>query len=131
LRNVWWLESLALIKARKPWLGGVDSENIQYFSKERKSMLFSQTLDTAKDLLIIGVDQSRLGDHRRAIESFSQVLRFDPEDADAYGHRCVARHRMGDRLGAIADCESAAALYLEQGNIKNYHYALKMLEKLQ
>jgi Flp pilus assembly protein TadD len=99
--------------------------------EKRKSMLVSQTQDTAKDLLITGVDQSRQGDHRRAINSFSQVLRLDPEDADAYGHRCVARHRIGDRLGSIADCETAAILYLEQGNITNYHYALKMLEKLQ
>ncbi|WP_373540779.1 hypothetical protein [Chamaesiphon sp.] len=78
-----------------------------------------------------GVEQLRQGNRAEAIDTFDRVLQLDPDCADAYGHRCVARHQTGDRLGAIADCHRAAALYLEQGNLKQHQYARKMLEKLQ
>jgi len=58
-------------------------------------------------------------------------LQFNPNDANAYGHRCIARYRLGDQQGAIEDCQKAAELYLEQGKTKDYQYALKMLGKLQ
>lgn len=94
-------------------------------------MQATQLLDVARALFQKAVDQFRQGNYRQAIDSFNQVLHLSPEDADVYGHRCVARHRLGDLAGAIADCQGAATLYLEQGNIKDYQYALKMLEKLQ
>lgn len=49
-----------------------------------------------------GVVYSRQGDHKRAIESFDQALHLNSTDANIYGHRCVARHRLGDMEGAIA-----------------------------
>lgn len=83
------------------------------------------------ELFTQGVELSRQGDHAEAIQVFDQVLQFNPTDANAYGHRCVARHRVGDQQGAIADCQQAAALYLKQEKTKEYRYALKMLQKLQ
>jgi Flp pilus assembly protein TadD len=77
-----------------------------------------------------GLKQSRQGDYWGAITSFDQALQSNLENADFYGHRCVARHRVGDVAGAIADCQQAAALYLEQGNSKKYNYALNMLDRL-
>jgi hypothetical protein len=65
-----------------------------------------------------------------AITSFDQALQSNLENADFYGHRCVARHRVGDVAGAISDCQQAAALYLEQGNNEKYSYALNMLDRL-
>lgn len=90
----------------------------------------SELLDDAK-LFRQGVDKSRPENHVGAIQAFDQVLQLQPTDADAYGHRCVARHRVGDRQGAIADCQQAAALYLKQEKPKEHQYALKMLRKLQ
>lgn len=78
-----------------------------------------------------GVDNARQGNHAGAIQVFDQVLQLNPDDANARGHRCVARHRVGDKNGAIADCQHAAALYLAQGKTKEHRYALKMLQKLQ
>jgi Flp pilus assembly protein TadD len=77
-----------------------------------------------------GLKQSRQGDYWGAITSFDQALQSNLENADLYGHRCVARHRVGDVAGAIADCQQAAALYLEQGNNEKYNYALNMLDQL-
>ncbi|MBW4661549.1 MAG: tetratricopeptide repeat protein [Drouetiella hepatica Uher 2000/2452] len=96
----------------------------------------SQLLDSdravkAKALFTEGVDQSRQGDYAGAIESFDQALQLNSENADAYGHRCVARHRLGNCQGAIADCQQAAMLYLKQGKPEKHQYALKMLQKLQ
>jgi Flp pilus assembly protein TadD len=78
-----------------------------------------------------GIERSRQGDYRGAIDSFDRALELDPDLADAYGHRCVARHQTGDTVGAIADCHRAAALYLQQGDLKQHQYARKMLDKLQ
>lgn len=91
----------------------------------------SELLDEAKGLFRQGVDKSRQGEHAEAIQAFDQVLQLHSADADAYGHRCVARHGVGDKQGAIADCQQAATLYLAQGKAKEHQYALKMLQKLQ
>jgi len=84
-----------------------------------------------KELFAQGVEKARQANHAGAIQIFDQVLQLNSDDANAYGHRCVARHRMGDKQGAIGDCQQAAALYLAQGRTKEHHYALKMLQKLQ
>jgi Flp pilus assembly protein TadD len=77
-----------------------------------------------------GLQQSRQGDYWGAITSFDRALQSNLKNADLYGHRCVARHRVGDVAGAIADCQQAAALYLEQGNNEKYNYALNKLDQL-
>ncbi len=89
----------------------------------------NQLLDSAA--FTKGIEQSCQGDHAAAVASFDQALQLNPNDADAYGYRCVARYRIGDRQGAIADCQQAAILYLEQERTKEHQYALKMLRKLQ
>lgn len=91
----------------------------------------SHSLNSAKAAFTKGLEQLRQGDYKGAIENFDLAVQLNPEDAGIYGNRCVARHRLGDAQGAIADCKQAAALYLEQDNSKDYQYALKMLEKLQ
>lgn len=90
-----------------------------------------QLLNNAKDLFTRGVDKSREGDYKEAIKEFDQSLQLNPNNADAYGNRCVARYKLGNKQGAIEDCQKAAALYLEQEKTKDYQYALKILEKLQ
>jgi Flp pilus assembly protein TadD len=78
-----------------------------------------------------GVGQYRTGDLTGAIASFNRALQFDPDNADTYGYRCVARHRVGDLSGAISDCQRAATLALEQGNDREYQYAIEILAKLE
>ncbi|MEL6779458.1 MAG: tetratricopeptide repeat protein [Cyanobacteria bacterium J06597_16] len=78
-----------------------------------------------------GIQCTLAGDYSKAIELFSQALLITPDNADIYGNRCVARHRSGDRAGAIADCRKAAELYKRQGNLARYHYALRSLDRLQ
>ncbi len=77
-----------------------------------------------------GIDLARNEQYLEAIDAFTQVLRLNPENADAYGHRCVVRYRSGDTGGAIADCHKAAELYKKQGDLTKYEYALTTREKL-
>jgi Flp pilus assembly protein TadD len=94
-------------------------------------MQVKQHPETTALLFDKGMEYLRQGNYSGAIEVFDRSIKLNPNDAHAHGHRCVARHRVGDMLGAIDDCRSAAALYLEKGNMKDFLYALKMLKKLQ
>ncbi|NJR66037.1 MAG: hypothetical protein HC772_13105 [Leptolyngbyaceae cyanobacterium CRU_2_3] len=78
-----------------------------------------------------GVDKIRAGDYEGALQDFDLFLQLNPDDANAYGHRCVARYKLGDKSGAIADCQQAAMLYLNQGKMTKHQYALNMLKRLQ
>ncbi|MBW4583578.1 MAG: hypothetical protein KME42_28800 [Tildeniella nuda ZEHNDER 1965/U140] len=51
-----------------------------------------------------GVEKSRHGDRVGAMQLFKQVLHRNLDDANAAGHRCVARYRVNDTQGAIDDC---------------------------
>jgi Flp pilus assembly protein TadD len=94
-------------------------------------MNMNKLLNDEKEFFRQSVDKSRQGNYGGVIQALDRALQLHPTDADAYGHRCVARHRVGDKQGAIADCQQAAKLYLEQGKLKEYQYAVKMLKKLQ
>ncbi len=94
-------------------------------------MNMSKLLDDEKEFFRQSVDKSRQGDYGEVIQALDRALQLHPTDADAYGYRCVARQRVGDKQSAIADCQQVATLYLEQGKLKNYQYAVKMLKKLQ
>ena len=89
-----------------------------------------QTTSLTKALFEQGKEQARSGDFQIALNIFNQLIEDSADDAEAYGHRCVVRHRLGDREGAINDCKRAAQLYLEQGRPSQHQYALKMLGRL-
>ena len=78
-----------------------------------------------------GVEKTLEGDYLGAVEAFDRALLVSPNSADIYGHRCVARHKLGDNEGAIADCQKAADLYQQQGNADRHKYAQKSLARLQ
>ena len=48
-----------------------------------------------------------LGDHRRAIEDYTQALRLDPGDGSAYQNRGVSHESLGEYARAAADWERA------------------------
>jgi tetratricopeptide (TPR) repeat protein len=49
----------------------------------------------------------RKGDHERAIEDYSAALEIDPQNAQAFYLRSLARKGKGDAAGAAADLASA------------------------
>ena len=83
-----------------------------------------------KEHFTSGINKSLKKDYRGAIEELNQALRLDPNNAEAYGNRSVARYKIGDKRRAFEDCKRATVLYLRQGKMKQYQYALKMQKKL-
>jgi len=77
-----------------------------------------------------GKVQAQAGDLQTALETFNQLIEQTVNDAEAYGHRCVVRYRLGDHSGAIADCQHAAHLYAQQGQLERHQYTLSMLRRL-
>jgi len=53
---------------------------------------------------------SRSGEYRAAIQAFDQHLEIDPQSAEAYYHRGLAKLKLGDTAGAEADFARAASL---------------------
>jgi tetratricopeptide (TPR) repeat protein len=46
-------------------------------------------------------------DYARAIADYSEAIRLDPNDADAYFYRSLDKARTGDKAGAEADMAAA------------------------
>jgi len=88
-------------------------------------------MNDIKALLAQGIEKFQKQDYQRVLQDLDRALEINPKNADIHGHRCVFRYKLGDREGAIADCQRAATLYLAQGDTKKHRYSLKMLEKLQ
>ncbi len=53
------------------------------------------------------------GEWERAIADFDLAIAFDPSFAGAYYNRAIARHRVGNLVGALADLDRAIRLNLK------------------
>jgi tetratricopeptide (TPR) repeat protein len=65
---------------------------------------------TVDDLFNRGFEKRKKGDHQGAIADFSEVIRLQPDAADAYYNRGNARAALGDDRGSIADYDQAIKL---------------------
>jgi tetratricopeptide (TPR) repeat protein len=52
-------------------------------------------------------------------------------DAYAYYNRGIARYKLGDKQGAIADFQKAANLYVQQNRLDDYQRSLENIRKIQ
>lgn len=78
-----------------------------------------------------GIDKSKRGNYKEAIEDFNQILFINPNHADAYKCRGLAQSKLGKNQLAIADFQQAADLYLKLGNTVDYLYARDCIRKPQ
>ena len=62
-----------------------------------------------------GLAYEKLGKYQRAIEDYSQAIRLDPNNAEAYNHRGIAYYNLDNRYHACDDWRKAC-YYLEIGN---------------
>ncbi len=121
----------------------IDPKNISahtnrglFYSSQRK---FKEAIDDFTEALKINpkffaayynrglayFDQNKF---KEAIDNFTNAIKKAPQNegindtilANTYHSRGNARASQGDKLGAIADLEQAAKLYLEQGNKTEY-----------
>jgi len=78
-----------------------------------------------------GIIYYELGNMHKAIENYTQALKYYPDNADIYQNRAIARAKLGDKKGAIADIETASQLYRQQNNLPGYQQALNLLRQFQ
>jgi tetratricopeptide (TPR) repeat protein len=71
------------------------------------------------------------GNKKGAIADYNIAISLDPKNAMAYHNRGFARSQLGDKQGAIADLQKAAALFKAQGDEKHYQITLEIIQKIK
>jgi uncharacterized protein YjbI with pentapeptide repeats len=66
-----------------------------------------------------------------AIQHFNQAIRLDPKMAPAYLGRSMARYRLQDDAGAIADATKAQQLFTAVGDIRNAQSAQNIIKGIE
>ncbi|MFH1161545.1 MAG: hypothetical protein V1733_11450 [bacterium] len=80
------------------------------------SVLFSFSQKTQKELIHSGITKAKLGDFQAAI------LAMEPEHAEAYANRGVARQYLNDLAGACEDWNKADSLGSEKARKYLYEF---------
>jgi tetratricopeptide (TPR) repeat protein len=103
------------------------SQTVDPVSLEIKSNLISQTYSSdphLNELLIQGMEKGIKGDYQGAINNFTQVIRVNPHEVEAYYNRGIAYGKIKNYQEAIADFNKALSLdknlaevYLERAKI--------------
>jgi uncharacterized protein YjbI with pentapeptide repeats len=66
-----------------------------------------------------------------AIQHFNQAIRLNPKMAPAYLGRSMARYRLQDDAGAIADATKAQQLFTAVGDIRNAQSAQNIIKGIE
>ena len=93
-----------------------------------QAILQAEKKDKEKDFLLYEIRGELFGNlkrHQEAIADYTQAITINPQYADAYYNRGVAKSALGDKAGAIADYNQAitinpqdAKTYYNRGNAK-------------
>ena len=75
--------------------------------------------------------EGKKSNYRAAIGYYNQALSVDPEFANAYLGRGLARYRLGDLLGAQQDAKHASQLFETQENETGYQASQQLVEGLE
>ncbi len=86
---------------------------------------------TAEDYMKQATVRAEEGDYVGAVQSYNQAILLDPGYARAYGNRGLVKANLGDKRGAIADCQKAAQLFLAQGSSANYEMVLGYIRRIE
>ncbi len=108
------------------------------------ALIFSCAVQTPQSIYEQGIKNLQRGNYKSAINNLTQVIEQEPNLADAYVNRGIARDESGDSLGAIEDYTQAISLapenevayynranaYQKSGNFKlaleNYNKAIEI-----
>jgi len=69
---------------------------------------------TAENYLDKGVDKYNKGDYSGAIQDFNKAIELDPNDAEAYGGRGLAKILLGQKDSGCLDLSKAGELGYSQ-----------------
>lgn len=62
---------------------------------------------------------------------FTQALKLKPNSGNAYSHRGFTDKLLGNSQAALADWQTAAALFKQQNRMEDYRYALEQIKSIQ
>jgi tetratricopeptide (TPR) repeat protein len=65
----------------------------------------------------------RFGNDYAAMKDFTEAIRINTKNANAYHNRGILRMQLGEKQGAVDDLRTAAKFYFEQGDLENYEKA--------
>lgn len=77
-----------------------------------------------------GIEAGQRENYPVAVSYFTQAIQLQPDFAPAYLARAVARYKMIDAEGAIADSTAAADLFAEQGDLQSQAAAQHFVEEI-
>ncbi|QSJ20728.1 tetratricopeptide repeat protein [Nostoc sp. UHCC 0702] len=66
----------------------------------------------------------------KTVEDYNQAINIEPEEAYFYRERAYCRLQNNDDKGTLEDLKKAAALYIKQENLENYHKILEEIENM-
>jgi tetratricopeptide (TPR) repeat protein len=71
-----------------------------------------------------------LGQAPRAIANFTEAIKLEPNNPEAYHHRGVAYQALKDRNNAIKDLQIADRLYLKENRLNKHRIVTQLLSKI-
>lgn len=66
----------------------------------------------------------------KALADYNQVLKLDPDHANALYNRAWTKYKMGNKKEAIADFQTVATLYQQQGKTEEETKVRQLIERL-
>ncbi|MGQ0546768.1 MAG: tetratricopeptide repeat protein [Betaproteobacteria bacterium] len=82
-----------------------ESPFVRGFAEQGLWLLWGRSGDAAIDeLMARGTEEMQSGQHEKAIQTFSAVIRARPEFAEGWNRRATVRYLAGDYERSIADC---------------------------
>jgi len=80
--------------------------------------------------LHLGIMHLLSGDMKGAIEDFNQAILINPNYAEAYKGRGVAKVQLGDEKEAIEDLQKAADIFQEQEETAKYQEVINIIRQI-
>lgn len=116
---------------RRAFLYGANMEGVDLSSTYiQQSIGLPDGILSVNDYYRWGIEAGQQENYPVAVDYFSQAIELQPDFAPAYLARAVARYKMIDAAGAIADSTTAADLFAEQGDVYSQAAAQRFVEEV-
>lgn len=89
-----------------------------------KTALANETSPNTATLMQLAASQSETFNYVAAVQTYSQVIEVDPNNAKAHGDRGILQLHIGEYQAAINDFKNSAKLYKNSGNTAQYKMAM-------